>query len=88
MPFGLTNAPAIISRVVVVVFKEFMHKILEVYFDYWKVFLLVNKHVSNLHKMNYAFVDDPFPTPFSDEILDNVGGKEAYSFTDIFSGYH
>ena len=33
MPFGLKYAPTIFSRVVVVVFKEFMHKFLEVYFD-------------------------------------------------------
>jgi hypothetical protein len=31
---------------------------------------------------------DPFPTPFTDEVLENVGGHEAYSFTDRFSGYH
>ena len=31
---------------------------------------------------------DPFPTPFTDEVLDNVGGHEVYSFTDGFSGYH
>lgn len=31
---------------------------------------------------------DPFPTPFTDEVLDNVGGQEVYSFTDGFSGYH
>ena len=29
-----------------------------------------------------------FPTHFTDEILKNVGGQEAYSFTDGFSGYH
>jgi len=29
-----------------------------------------------------------FPTPFSYELLDQVAGKEAYSFTDDFSGYH
>ena len=28
-----------------------------------------------------------FPTPFSDEVLDQVAGKEAYSFTDNFFGY-
>ena len=42
----------------------------------------------DLRKMNDACVHDPFPTPFSDEILDNVGGQEAYSFTNGFSGYH
>ena len=31
---------------------------------------------------------DPFPTPFTDEVLDNVGGQEVYSFTYGFSGYH
>ena len=31
---------------------------------------------------------DPLPTPFIDEVLENVGGKEMYSFTDGFSGYH
>jgi hypothetical protein len=23
-----------------------------------------------------------------DEVLENVGGHEDYSFTDVFSGYH
>jgi hypothetical protein len=33
-------------------------------------------------------VHDPFPTPFTDEVLEQVAGKESYSFTDGFSGYH
>lgn len=33
-------------------------------------------------------IHDPFPTPFLDEILENVGLQEAYSFTDGFRGYH
>ena len=41
-----------------------------------------------MRKLNYAFLHDPFPTPFTDEVLENVGGYEAYSFTDGFSGYH
>jgi len=41
-----------------------------------------------LRKLKDACVTDPFPTPFTDEVLDNVGGKEAYSFIDGFSGYH
>ena len=36
--------------------------------------------------LNNACIHDPFPTPFSDEFLDNVAGNEAYSFTDGFSG--
>ena len=29
-----------------------------------------------------------FPTPFIDEVLENVGGREYYSFTNRFLGYH
>lgn len=29
-----------------------------------------------------------FPTPFTNEVLENVGGHEAYSFTYGFFGYH
>ena len=42
----------------------------------------------DLRKLNDASIHDPFPTPFTDEVLDNVGGQEVYSFTDGFSGYH
>ena len=42
----------------------------------------------DIRKLNDAFLHDPFPTHFKDEVLDNVGGQEAYSFTDGFSGYH
>jgi hypothetical protein len=38
--------------------------------------------------LNSTCVHDPFPTPFVDEVLEQVAGKEAYSFTDGFSGYH
>jgi hypothetical protein len=41
-----------------------------------------------LRKLNDACLHDPFPTPFIDEVLENVGGKEPYSFTYGFSGYH
>ena len=42
----------------------------------------------DLRKLNDASIHDPFPTPFMDEVLDNVGGQEVYFFTDGFSGYH
>ena len=42
----------------------------------------------DLRKLNDACVNNPFPTPFINEVLENVGGQEAYSFTDSFSGYH
>lgn len=38
--------------------------------------------------LNSAYVCDPFLTRFSDEVLDQVVGREAYSFTNGFSGYH
>lgn len=49
MPYGLKNSPAIFYRVVVTAFKEFDRKFLEVYFDDWKMFGLVKKHVVSLH---------------------------------------
>ena len=42
----------------------------------------------DLRKLNDACVHDLFPTLFTDEVWENVGGQEAYSFTDRFSGYH
>ncbi len=42
----------------------------------------------DLRKLNNACLHDPFHTPFVDEVLDNVGGQEVYSFTEGFSGYH
>jgi hypothetical protein len=42
----------------------------------------------DLRKLNDACLHDPFPTQFAEEVLDNVGGQEVYSFTDGFSGYH
>jgi hypothetical protein len=41
-----------------------------------------------LRKLKNACLDDPFPTPFTDEVLENVGRHEAYSFNDGFTGYH
>ena len=29
----------------------------------------------DLRKLNDAFLHDPFPTPFIDEVLDNFGGQ-------------
>jgi hypothetical protein len=42
----------------------------------------------DLRKLNGACLHSPLPTPFTDEVLENVGGHEAYSFTDGFSCYH
>lgn len=38
--------------------------------------------------LNDACVNDPFPKPFTDEILESVVGNKVYSFTNGFIGYH
>jgi hypothetical protein len=35
----------------------------------------------DLRKLNDACLHDPFPMPFTDEVLDNVGGQEVYYYT-------
>jgi hypothetical protein len=44
----------------------------------------------DLRKLSDGCLHDTstFLTPFTDEVLENVGGHAAYSFTDGFSGYH
>ena len=42
----------------------------------------------DLRKLNDACLHDPFPTPFTYDLLEKVGGKEMYSFTDGFFVYH
>ena len=42
----------------------------------------------DLRNLNDVWIHNPFPTPFTDEVLENVGGKEAYSFIDGLSRYH
>ena len=42
----------------------------------------------DLRNLHDACVNDPFPTPFTDEILENVGEREVYYFMDGFYGYH
>ena len=39
-------------------------------------------------KLNDACMHDPFPKPFTDEVLEGVGGQEMYSFMDGFFFYH
>jgi len=51
MSFGLKNVPAIISWVVIAMFKDFIRKFLEVYFDDLTMFGLVKRHVTSLHLM-------------------------------------
>ena len=51
MPFGLKNGPTIFFKIVVVAFKDFIHKFLEVYFDDWRVYELIKDHIERLQMM-------------------------------------
>lgn len=42
----------------------------------------------DLRKLNDSCIHDPFPNLFTDEVLDNVGGQESYSFTNGFFRFH
>ena len=41
----------------------------------------------DLRKLNYSCIHDPCPTQFIDEVMESIGRKEMYSFTDGFSSY-
>jgi hypothetical protein len=51
MPFGLKNAPTIFSQKAVAIFKEFIHKFLEVYLDDWTVISLLKELMQALWLM-------------------------------------
>ena len=38
----------------------------------------------DIRKLNDGFLHYEFLTPFTNEVLEGVGGKEVYSFTDGF----
>jgi hypothetical protein len=39
-------------------------------------------------KLNVATKKDPYPLPFTDEVLNTIAGYEAYSFLNGYSRYH
>ena len=47
-----------------------------------------SRRARDLWKVNDAYVHDQFLIPFTNEVLDNVGGHDTYLFTDGYSGYH
>jgi hypothetical protein len=42
----------------------------------------------NFKKLNVATKKDPYPLPFTDEVLNTVARYETYSFLNGYSGYH
>jgi hypothetical protein len=51
MSFGLKNSPVVFSRIMIASFREFIHKFVEVYMDYWMVYRLLKYHVGLLWLM-------------------------------------
>lgn len=45
------NALAVLSRIVVKVFQEFIHKFLEAYFDDWTIYGLLKDHIKQIKMM-------------------------------------
>ena len=43
---------------------------------------------TDFRDLNHACTKDNFPTPFTDNILDECVGSEVFSFMDGFSGYN
>jgi len=39
-------------------------------------------------KLNKVTKKNPYPLPFSNEVLNTIAGYEAYSFLDGYSSYH
>jgi hypothetical protein len=42
----------------------------------------------DFRKLNAATKKDPYPLPFTDEVLNTIARYEAYSFLDGYSKYH
>jgi len=42
----------------------------------------------NFKKLNATTKKDPYPLPFTDEVINIVTRHEVYTFLDGFSGYH
>ncbi len=42
----------------------------------------------NFKKLNAATLKDPYPLPFTDEVINIVAGHEVYTFLNGFFRYH
>jgi hypothetical protein len=47
-----------------------------------------SKFVWILESLMFATKKDPYPLPFTDEVINIVVGHEVYTFLDDFFGYH
>jgi hypothetical protein len=46
-----------------------------------------NQYFLYLRKLNDACLHDPYLSPFTNAVLENVGGQETYLLTNGFSRY-
>lgn len=53
MLLGLTNALAIFPKIMIVAFRDFIHKFLEVYMDYLNVYGLLKEDISLVRLIFY-----------------------------------
>ena len=76
----------IFSRLVVAVFKEYIHKFVEVYFDDWTIFGLLKRHVEVLrlmlakcrqHQISLNLKKCPFCVPFG-TLLGQIVCKQGF----------
>jgi hypothetical protein len=51
MLFGLKNNPTMFSKVVIYVFREYIHKFFEVYSDDWILYSLLKDNIEKLRLM-------------------------------------
>jgi hypothetical protein len=51
MPFRLKNAPFIFSRIIIVAFRDFIHRFIEVSMDDWTVYNYLKEHIVLLRLM-------------------------------------
>jgi hypothetical protein len=49
----------------------------------WQVIIYID-----FRKLNATTKKDPYPLPFTNEVLNTIVGYEAYSFLDGYSRYH
>ncbi len=42
----------------------------------------------DFRKLNVVIKKDPYPLPFTDEVINTIVGHEVYTFLDGFYGYH
>jgi hypothetical protein len=76
-----------IDKLLVAKFIEYVKKV-----TWLSPIVVVPKKMAKIYiyfrKLNVTTKKDPYPLPFTNEVLNTVTRYEAYSFLDGYSGYH